>query len=152
MIPARRSLEDLVSQMRERGFRVTRQRRAILEYLLDTREHPSARKIWETVRGRVPRVSLSSVYSTLSELKEAGLIREIEFDEMENRYEGNLSHHINLICVRCGRILDYATAHVIDTDQIRQAARFRVVQSRFELYGVCELCSEDPPGNKTNGS
>jgi len=129
--------------MRERGLRVTRQRKAILEYLLETGEHPSARRIWETVRGRVPRVSLSTVYSTLSELKDSGIIREIEFDELENRYEGNLSPHINLICVRCGGITDYATAHVIDPEHVRQASRFRVFQSRFELYGVCESCSRE---------
>ncbi len=133
-------MEDVISAMRERGLRVTRQRKAMLEYLLSSDEHPSARKIWETVRQQVPSISLSTVYSTLSELKDAGIIKEIEFDEMENRYEGNLSPHINLICIRCGTIIDYATAHTFDSEQIRQTARFHVFQSRFELYGVCENC------------
>jgi Fur family peroxide stress response transcriptional regulator len=135
-------MEDVIYAMREKGLRVTRQRMAILEYLLSTDEHPSARKIWETVRLQVPGISLSTVYSTLSGMKDARIIKEIEFDEMENRYEGNLSHHINLVCVQCGRINDYATAHTIDADQIRQSARFQVLQSRFELYGVCDSCSK----------
>jgi Fur family transcriptional regulator, peroxide stress response regulator len=128
--------------MRERGFRITRQRDAILDYLLSTEEHPSARRVWEKVRERVPGVSLSSVYGTLSELKTQNIIREIEFDEMENRYEGNLDHHINLICVHCGKITDYETARILDSKRIQQTARFQVIQSRFELYGVCEVCSK----------
>jgi Fur family peroxide stress response transcriptional regulator len=132
--------------MRGRGLRVTRQREAILDYLLFTDDHPSARKVWETVRKQVPKISISTVYSTLSEMKDAGIIKEIEFDERENRYDGNLSHHINLICVHCGKILDYMTAHTIDAEQIRRTARFRVFQSRFELYGVCETCSQEESG------
>ena len=124
--------------MREKGLRVTTQREAILGYLLSTGEHPSARRIWERIRETVPRVSLSTVYSTLSELSKHNIIKELEFDGIENRYDGNMSNHINLICNRCGKISDYMTAHTIDMEQIREVTRFRAVQSRFELYGVCE--------------
>jgi Fe2+ or Zn2+ uptake regulation protein len=134
--------------MREKGLRVTPQREAILEHLLSTDEHPSARKIWEEARKKVPGISLSSVYSSLAELSKLGLIKELEFDEMENRYEGNLVHHINLICTRCGKISDYMTAHTIDMDQVRETTRFRAFRSRFELYGICADCSKK--GDKEN--
>lgn len=127
--------------MRDRGLRVTPQREAILDYLLSTDAHPSARQIWETVRKRVPGISLSTVYSSLANLSRIGLIKELEFAEMENRYEGNLSHHINLICTRCGKISDYNPAHILDLDQIRRTTRFRAVGSRFELYGACKDCA-----------
>jgi len=132
----------VISILRERGLRITRQRDAILDYLLSTEEHPSARRVWEKVRERVPGVSLSSIYGTLSELKSQEVIKEIEFDEMENRYEGNLDPHINLICVHCGKITDYETARFIDPRRVEQTARFQVIRSRFELYGVCEGCAK----------
>jgi Fe2+ or Zn2+ uptake regulation protein len=136
-----RSKEQLIAEMRERGLRVTLQREAILDHLLSTDEHPSARRIWEVARNRVPGISLSTVYSSLAELSRLGLIKELEFNDMENRYEGNLAHHINLICTRCGRISDYMTAHTIDMEQVRETTRFRAFQSRFELYGVCDDCA-----------
>jgi Fur family peroxide stress response transcriptional regulator len=128
--------------MREKGLRVTPQREAILDHLLDTDEHPSARQIWEAAREKLPGISLSTVYSSLAELSRLGLIKGLEFNEMENRYEGNLAHHINLICTRCGKISDYLTAHTIDMEQVRATTKFRAFQSRFELYGVCENCAK----------
>jgi Fur family peroxide stress response transcriptional regulator len=128
--------------MQDKGLRITPQREAILEYLLSTDEHPSARGILESVRKKVPRICLSTVYGTLAELSKHNIIKELEFDEMENRYEGNISQHINLVCVRCGRISDYMTAHTIDMEQVRQATQFRPIQSRFELYGVCAACAK----------
>jgi len=129
--------------MRERGLRITRQREAILDYLLSTDEHPSAYQIWKAAKKKVRGISLSTVYSSLAELSRLGLIKELEFNEMENRYEGNLAHHINLICTRCGNISDYMTAHTIDMEHVRETTHFRALQSRFELYGVCAGCSKN---------
>jgi Fe2+ or Zn2+ uptake regulation protein len=131
-----------MTEMREKGLRVTPQREAILDHLLSSDEHPSARQIWEAAKKRLPGISLSTVYSSLGELSRVGLVKELEFNEMENRYEGNLSHHINLICTRCGSISDYMTAHTIDMDHIRETTRFRASQSRFELYGICAKCNK----------
>ena len=128
--------------MREKGLRITPQREAILDYLLSTGEHPSARRIWEAVRERIPTISLSTVYHSLSELSKFNIIKTLEFNELENRYEGNFSHHINLICLRCHKIIDYPTTHTIDMDQVEDQTRFKPFRSRFELYGVCEDCSE----------
>ncbi len=128
--------------MREKGLRITQPRVAILDCLLATDEHPSARLIWEKVRKKVPKVSLSTVYYTLGELTKYNIIKELEFTERENRYEGNLAHHINLICVHCGKISDYMTAHTLDLEQVREVTRFQAFWARFELYGICPRCSK----------
>jgi Fur family peroxide stress response transcriptional regulator len=128
--------------MREKGLRITPQRDAIVDYLLSTDEHPSARSILDKVKNKVPRICLSTVYNALAELSKYNIIKELDFDDMDNRYEGNISHHINLICVRCWKISDYMTAHTIDMEQIRRTTQFRPFQSRFELYGVCAGCSK----------
>lgn len=126
--------------MRKCGLRLTAQRKAVLEYLLSTKEHPSARRIFEEVRKSLPGIALSTVYGILAELSSHGIIKALEFNERDNRYEANLAQHINLVCIRCGRISDYMTPYVIDPERIREATRFRTLQSRFELYGICEVC------------
>ncbi len=126
--------------MREKGLRLTAQRRAVLAYLFSTDEHPSARKIHENVRKSLPGIGLSTVYGILAELSRNGIIKALEFNEMENRYEANLAQHINLVCLRCGKITDYVTPYTVDLERIRDTARFRAFDSRFELYGICEAC------------
>ena len=140
-IRSNRPKDQVIAEMREKGLRITPQRDAILDYLLSTDEHPSARNIFAHVKRMVPRISLSTVYGTLPELSKYNLIKELSFDNMDNRYEGNVSQHINLICVRCGKISDYMTDHVLDMDKIRQTTRFQPFQCRSELYGVCQACS-----------
>lgn len=127
--------------MREKGLRLTAQRKAVLEYLFSTNEHPTARKIFENVRKSLPGIGLSTVYGILAELSKKGVIKALEYKEMDNRYEANLSEHINLVCLRCGKISDYLTPYTIDLERIRETAGFRAFQSRFELYGVCESCA-----------
>lgn len=135
-----KSKEQAIARMREKGLRLTAQRMAVLDYLCSTDEHPSARKIFENVRKSLPRVALSTVYGILAELSRNHIIKALEFSEMENRYEATLSQHINLVCLRCGKISDYLTPYTIDLDRIRETARFRALQSRFELHGICESC------------
>jgi Fur family peroxide stress response transcriptional regulator len=141
IILSNRPKDQVIAEMRKKKLRITSQRDAILDYLLSTDEHPSARIILDRVKKKVPRICLSTVYSTLAELSKHNIIKELSYDNMDNRYEGNVSHHINLVCVRCGKISDYMTDHILDTDKIRQATRFHALESRFELYGVCAACS-----------
>ena len=128
--------------MREKGLRITQPRVAILDFLLASREHPSARQIWEAVKKKIPSIGISTVYSTLEVLTKHNIIKELEFTERENRYEGNLAHHINLICIHCGKISDYMTAHTLDFEQVREVTRFHALYARFELYGICLKCSK----------
>ena len=64
------ALESLIRA----GLRRTPQRIAIIDALADDRAHPTAETLWETVRARMPGISLSTVYDTLHELESLGLI------------------------------------------------------------------------------
>lgn len=74
-------------------------------------------------------MSLSTVYATLNELSRLGIIKTLQFDKMENRYEGNLEAHINLICERCGKILDYRLSVAVDR---KEETGFSVTDTRLE--------------------
>jgi len=138
----RRSKDEIIDGLRGNGLRITHQLEAILEYLLSTDEHPSASKIYEAVKKKIPKISLATVYNTLSKLKEQNCIGVIEFDDKENRYEGDLSDHFNLICLRCNKIIDYRPVHTIDRDRISAITSFQVLRASFELYGICEACAK----------
>ncbi|MRR15136.1 MAG: transcriptional repressor [Deltaproteobacteria bacterium] len=137
--------EDLIGQLKERGLKITPQRLAIIESLLQKcREHPGATMIFNEARKKAKRVSLSTVYATLKEFSENGLIRQLEFDRMENRYDADLSDHVNLICSRCGKIVDYAVPDSLDPRDIARKSGFILTGTRLEFHGYCRDCLKRP--------
>jgi Fur family peroxide stress response transcriptional regulator len=133
-------LEELVSSLREEGFRITPQRIAIVDYLLKTVDHPSADSIHKVIQKKYPMVSLSTVYKTLELLKEKRIINEIEVDG-EARFDAHTDEHINLVCMNCGKI-DDVDEDLLKDIQIRAArkSKYLVLKSSFELFGYCSNC------------
>jgi Fur family peroxide stress response transcriptional regulator len=133
-------LEQIVSSLRDEGFRITPQRMTIVDYLLKTEDHPSAEMIHKIVTKRYPMVSLSTVYKTLELLKEKKLVNEIDVDG-EARFDAHTDEHINLVCMNCGKIED------VDDDSLKEiqikAARkskYLILKCSFELSGYCNDC------------
>ena len=133
-------LEELVSSLREEGFRITPQRVAILDYLLKTDDHPSAEFIHKIVKKKYPMVSLSTVYKTLDLLKEKKLVSEIEVGG-EARFDAHTEAHINLVCMECGKIddLDEDSLYEIQTRAAKKS-KYLILQGNFELIGYCKDC------------
>ena len=69
------------------GLRSTHQRAIILDIIRSGQGHLDADEVFRLARKKQPRISLSTVYRTLSRLKELGLIEELHFDEAHHHYE-----------------------------------------------------------------
>jgi Fur family peroxide stress response transcriptional regulator len=135
--------ESIIKKMREERLKLTPQRLAVIEVLVDkTPLHPSAYLIYRDASKKVKSLSLSTVYSILNEFSKRGIIKMLEFDKMENRYESNITEHINLICKGCKKIMDFKLPFKIDTNEVARKSGFRVTDSRFEYYGYCEECKK----------
>lgn len=125
----------------ERGYRVTPQRVGIYEYLATTDEHPSAEEIYRALQDRYPTMSPATVYKTLDLLVELGLVGELAFGGEVTRYDGRPGLHLNMICVRCRRILDLPVEGLERAAQVaREQGGFRVLRERHEVYGICPSC------------
>jgi Fe2+ or Zn2+ uptake regulation protein len=136
--------EAIIKKMREERLKLTPQRLAVIEVLVDkTPLHPSANLIYLDASKKVKSLSLSTVYSILNEFSKRGIIKTLEFDKMENRYESNITEHINLICKGCKKIMDFKLPFKIDTNEVARKSGFRVTDRRFEYYGYCEECKKE---------
>ena len=133
--------------LRTAGYRLTPQRRAILQYLASTRSHPSARQVFEEVGKMHHELSLATVYNTLGALLRTGLIKMLEFD-VENRVEANVSYHINLVCTMCGRITDLEEDLPHSPQELSNKTGFHIVDYRLEYYGLCPECLEKERNSK----
>ena len=136
--------ESIIKQLRARGLKVTPQRVAIIEVLIEQRDsHPGARLVYKEAKKKKKSISLSTTYATLNELSRHGIIKTLQFDKMENRYEGNLEEHINLICEKCKKILDYKVPVTVDPRRVVKKTGFSITGTRLEYYGLCRECREE---------
>jgi Fe2+ or Zn2+ uptake regulation protein len=133
--------ESVARQLKAKRLKLTPQRLAIIQVLIENRDfHPGARSVYEEARKRRKSLSLSTTYATLNELSRLDIIKTLQFDSMENRYEGNLEEHLNLICEHCGKILDYEVPPVADQQEVAKKTGFSVTDTRLEYYGYCRDC------------
>jgi Fur family transcriptional regulator, stress-responsive regulator len=97
---------DPADLLRERGYRVTGQRLAVLRAVM-AQPHLTADAVAETVRAELGSISLQAVYDVLSVLAEVGLIRRIQPAGSPARFEARVSdNHHHVICRICGTTAD----------------------------------------------
>lgn len=133
----------LAESFRELGIRVTAQRLAVAETLEASNDHPTAQVVFERVRERYPHITLGTVYNTLAMLEEKGFVQALTFVDGK-RYDTNVTPHVNLVCVECGRIADAddeEDALACFREQISATCGFTPVRQRIDFYGTCRDCS-----------
>ena len=130
----------LIARLKEKGYKLTPQRLEIINLLSKETTHPGAMDILKRVRKKSPQISMSTVYYTLDILKKEALIQEISFYDKDNRYDVNISNHLNLICTKCGKIEDFIEELPISSQAIEKKTGFQPFQMRFEYYGYCKEC------------
>ena len=136
--------ESIITQLKEKGLKVTPQRMAIIEVLVEQGDlHPGARLVYEEAKKKKRSLSLSTAYATLNELSRHGIIKTLQFDKMENRYETNIEEHINLICEKCRKILDYKVPIAVDQSGVAKKTGFSITDTRLEYYGYCRECRKE---------
>ena len=86
---------------------------------------------------------MSTTYATLDEFSRHGIIKTLEFDKMENRYETNREEHINLICERCKKIPDYKVPIAVDQRGVAKKTAFAITDTKLEYYEYCRECRKD---------
>ena len=141
--------ESIIKQLRDNGLKVTPQRLSIIEVLLEKRDlHPGARLVYREAKKKKKSLSLSTTYATLDELSRHGIIKTLQFDKMENRCETNLQEHINLICERCRKIIDYKVSIGVDQRDVAKKTGFSITDTRLEYYGLCRECRGEEGSRK----
>ena len=88
------------------GMRMTQQRRAVLETILSSHDHPTAAMIYERTKANMPGISLATVYNCLESMAETGIINHLNFDNGPSRFCPNLEPHVHLLDDETNRVLD----------------------------------------------
>ena len=121
--------------------RMTRQRAVILEELRKVKTHPTADELYTIVRERLPRISLGTVYRNLEFLAESGDVLKLDTPGNAKRFDGDISWHQHVRCVRCGRIGDVMAPQEPPAVENVFVPGFTVTGARVEYDGVCDECA-----------
>jgi Fur family transcriptional regulator, ferric uptake regulator len=134
--------------------RNTKQRQLILEELRKLNTHPTAAALHALVRGRLPRISLGTVYRNLEMLYRLGIVQKLEFGGGEARYDGTIEHHDHVRCVNCGRLDDVSLPPLdLPGTLVNDLGGYRILSHHFEYLGLCPACQNgDRQGSPQGGA
>jgi Fur family transcriptional regulator, peroxide stress response regulator len=88
------------------GLRCTPQRHAVMAFLMEYNQHPTAAEIFEGVNRLDPRSSRATTYNNLRDLVQAGLVREVAVEGRAARFDVKGIQHHHFICDHCGNVED----------------------------------------------
>ena len=137
--------QEIAARLRDWGVRVTPQRLAIAEAVLNSEDHPSVQQLYERVKDHFPSMTLATIYSTLDVLEKSHLIQELPFPQF-SRYESNLDPHVNLVCIKCGNVVDANAGQetvVRLRDQVASQSNFKIAWQRVDFHGWCRRCAAE---------
>jgi Fur family peroxide stress response transcriptional regulator len=133
----------LVRGLQRSGAKITAQRLAICEWLYESDLHPTAHDVHDALHEAFPTMSLATVYNTLSLLERLDLIHEVgRAEDGSVRYDPDTRQHINLVCRRCGRIIDLPLVDLAEIEHLTQAHGFQMDDISLVVHGTCAECQK----------
>jgi Fur family peroxide stress response transcriptional regulator len=134
-------LRDALETLKSTGVRITPQRHAILEFLIQSMIHPTADEIYKALEAKFPNMSVATVYNNLRVFRESGLVKELTYGDSSSRFDFVTNDHYHIMCDSCGKIVDF---HYPGLDEVEHLAShvtgFQVNSHRMEIYGTCPTC------------
>lgn len=139
-----------LDKIREKGYKITSQRKYIIDVFLKLGGHVSAEEVFEEIKKRkklqdlkVKNIGIATVYRTLKMLKDIGFVSERDFGDGRARYEISSEHHDHLICKECGLTVEFLDQEIEERQKyIAQKHNFLLVSHRHELLGICPKCQK----------
>jgi Fur family ferric uptake transcriptional regulator len=138
--------ERFEEYLQSRGMRNTEQRRVLIDHVFSRHEHFDADTLIEQLprKGDKGYVSRPTVYRTLNEFVDAGLLRRFELDgRAVYEHDYGYPQHDHLYCKKCQKLIEFQNDELIQLrEKLARQHRFRVTSHRLIITGVCEDCSQ----------
>ena len=119
-----------------------RKRNAILQYLRNSEDHPSAEKIYTDLKKEIPDLSMGAVYRNLNLFKEQGLITAVATVNGVERYDPDTTPHVHFICNTCNAVahLERLETPEMLTAKAEAAIGCKVGACQLYFTGQCRTC------------
>jgi Fur family peroxide stress response transcriptional regulator len=132
-------MKHIIKACKDLGIKLTPQRLAILDFLDNNTEHPSAEEIFTAVLQKYPTMSFATVYNTLEALRSRGKVAELTIDPDKKRFDPDTGPHHHLICIKCKSIRDVRAQYRLNLSE-NEKDGFEITGNHIEFYGLCPRC------------
>lgn len=121
----------------------SRQRQAIIDYLMSTKEHPTADMVYANVKKLYPNISLGTVYRNLNRLADEGQLFRLGCVDGSERFDGNTLPHYHFLCKDCKQIIDLPMESLHHIDILAGASFDGTIEGHSVLFfGQCKECQK----------
>lgn len=136
-----KKIEELKEACKKNGMRVTPQRIEIFKEVAKSCEHPDAEKIYDSIKQKMPNVSVDTVYRTLASLEELNMIFRVDNQLPKARFDADLRPHSHFICVQCNEVYDIFLESDEEIQIPNNAKKFGEIKDvNIQIRGICNKC------------
>lgn len=145
LIPFKKIIEN-------RGNKFTLQKQIILRIIMESSIHLNASEIYDKVREK--NIGLATVYRSLNEFQELGIVKEINVNGIsyyEMRMFSKKPLHLHLKCYECDNIIDISSSglsieYLRLNKLIEEKNDIEIFDIDIMFVGLCSKCKEEKNG------
>lgn len=145
-----KTLNELSNELKKNNIRLTHQRLKVLEYLSNSKNHPTVEQIYNALKKEVPSLSKTTIYNTLKYLAELSLIQVLAIDENEAHFDAATETHGHFKCSTCDKIYDFDID--MDSCETEELDNFEINEKSVYFKGICPRCLSNKNKFKTEES
>ncbi len=139
--------EKVLHELSSRGLKITPQRIAVFEVLLNSNDHPTVEAIHKRVLSTIPGISVTTIYNTLDTFVQKGLVKRVKTDTDVMRYEPMSEPHHHLYSSASDRMQDYIDPELdsmlIEYFKKKKIKNFSITEIRLQLMGDFQDINKD---------
>lgn len=134
-------ISHFITKCKQADLKVTPQRIAIFEQLVQSANHPTADNMFKSIRSKLPHISFDTVNRTLQTFSQIGIVDIVESFSGARRFDPNFKNHHHIHCIKCGDIIDFYNDE-FDNLEVPKAImnKNKVISKRVVLNVICEKC------------
>ena len=135
--------EKFIDYLSKAGLKLSSGREMVFHEVMNAHGHFAPEELVKRCRGNHRKVSRATIYRSLRELLEAGVIRETAFGEKHQHYEHvydeKLHHHAR--CIRCYHMIEMPCQKE-ESSYVPMLKKqgFYVLGHEMHFYGICHKC------------
>ena len=124
------------------GAKHFRKRDAILDYLKQSKAHPSAETIYTDLKPQISDLAIGTVYRNLTLFRQQGLISSIATVSGVERFDANTEPHVHFICSDCDAVIDLDEMQIPVSLQAAatECCGGRADTCQLSFTGLCRNC------------
>lgn len=125
--------------LHDQKLKFTPERAMMLDAVLRKTGLFEAEQLVDDLKALGHRVSRATVYRTLSHLQDAGIVKQVFFDNRQSYYEVIVGRetHDYLICVATGKVIEFSSERLrkLRADICREHG-FQPLSHQFHIFGI----------------